>query len=154
MQKTSFESKLAALGQEAIRAISEKLGRLPGKRYDLKENEYVPLYVDTCNDSGFLYTLELGHDYEEMKQGSYGVFGTLGKAKEEFDRIVGNVRKEDEDEDYFVETDTDLRYEAYEDGYASRNHSYVWIEEVDVEEGKEEEGTEPLRTILLTSAKS
>lgn len=77
-----------------------------------------------------IYVLQINHvfDYDVLKN-DCEVFENIDDAKQELKKIVGNERKYIERDEWVIETDTDLDFEAYLDGEYSSNHLVVSIDE-------------------------
>ena len=82
----------------------------------------------------FVITIDEVYDYEEMGH-KPEVFLNEEKAKARFKELVEDAKAEYEEtyDDYDSE-EYNNKFECYEEGYASQNHYYVRLEEVEVEE--------------------
>lgn len=69
-----------------------------------------------------------GNDDEGVR--IFGITHTLDKAKKIFAEQITQEREIADQNGWVVETDTDVQFEAYEDGYHAIAHSKLYIEEV------------------------
>lgn len=76
----------------------------------------------------YVLNIDQVFDFQTLKN-DIEVFESLEDAKEEFNKFVETERKNAEKDDWVIETDTELDFEAYEDGEYASNHSVASIEE-------------------------
>ena len=54
-------------------------------------------------------------------------FKTMEEAKSHFNKAVRQYKKDAENDDWTIDCDTDMSFEAYEEGYECQNHYYFNI---------------------------
>lgn len=79
----------------------------------------------------YVLTIRQVLDYDIL-QDSCEVFAKLEDAKKEFNKFLDKERANIEKDDWLIETDTELDFEAYLDGEYTANHTKVSIEEKEV----------------------
>ena len=77
-----------------------------------------------------VYTLKIHQvcDYDELKN-SVEVFEKLEDAQKEFNEFIKDEKQYVDKDNWVIETDTDMDFEAYRYGEYTSNHVIVSIEE-------------------------
>ena len=71
------------------------------------------------------------YDFEDSGI-STRVYGDKNVAQAEFDAMRATSREEDEEEEWFIDSDTDTYYEAYREGEYSQYHTLIYLEEHEI----------------------
>lgn len=71
------------------------------------------------------------YDYEG--ENDVQVFSSLEKAKKELQVMVKQYRKDAQNDEWVIETDDEMSFEAYEDGYECQNHYFFNITKLPVQ---------------------
>lgn len=81
----------------------------------------------------YLVTVDQAYKGDILGNGYPRAFDSLEKAKAEFKRFVDDDKEYCNRDQWNIETDTDIDFEAYEEGCYTMNHTEAHILKLDVE---------------------